>query len=280
MWWLNLINERRQHFDSKCALPLPRGCDFRQFVLPIIYIYMIKCCVWKPTICKCTYWKMVPCQPEIRVLTGRLAIPRRRPRWQGVVGRTCVREPWLKSWSFEAHHLVIWLFSRRIHATYIFIIIIIIIIVIIIIIIIINQKLSKYTHDIDPFASGICVTCSLEVSCKLLLVDLLACAFCKVASGKRSCQFVSNLHSHSCGIPAHLVYNIRAQNGHIYLSIFHYISCLLTHYQITNFSHAQLLLVLNIWCLKALCRSQNDSERVCVCVCNLFVYFTDMIGHV
>ena len=72
----------------------------------------------------------------------------------------------------------------------------------------------------DPFASGICVTCSLEVSCKLLLLDLLARVFCKVASGKRSCQFVSNLHSQSCGIPAHLVYNIRAENGHIYLSIF------------------------------------------------------------
>ena len=98
----------------------------------------------------------------------------------------------------------------------------------------------------DPFASGICVTCSLEVSCKLLLLDLLARVFCKVASGKRSCQFVSNLHSHSCGIPAHLVFNIRAQNGHIYLSIFHYISCMLTQYQITNFSHAQLLLGLNI----------------------------------
>lgn len=98
----------------------------------------------------------------------------------------------------------------------------------------------------DPFASGICVTCSLEVSSKLLLLDLLARVFCKVASGKRGCQFVSNLHSHSCGIPAHLVYNIRAQNGHIYLSTFHYISCMLTQNQITNFSHAQLLLGLNI----------------------------------
>ena len=143
------------------------SCNFFYLLFISIYIYMIKCCVWKSTIFKCTYWKMVPCQPENSSVdrtpcNTTTSTEMARCPWKNLRQGALVEK--LKFWS---RHLVIWLFSRRIHATYI----------IIIIIIIINQKLSKYTHVMDPFASGICVTCSFRSELQAFALGFVGTCF-------------------------------------------------------------------------------------------------------
>lgn len=104
------------------------------------------------------------------------------------------------------------------------------------------------------------------------------CFFCKVARGKRSCQFVWNLHSHSCGIPAHLVYNIRSENGHIYL-YFLYVDTISDHQFFpcttsVGFKHlmSQSIVPKSKWFRTCLC--------LCVCVTCLLFYRHDRSGLV